>query len=273
MNQAIFRQRYGPLALVTGASSGIGEQFARLLAEAGFDLLLTARRQPQLEALRDELQREFNVAVAVFPCDLSKSGEVEALVAWARERAPTLLVSNAGYGVPKGPYLDSAAQDLDAMFQTNAIAPARLARELLSAMVAAGRGGVIFTGSIEGDTAFPFSTGYAASKAFLHSLAHGLWFEVRRAGVDVLLLAPGSTDTEAPLKQGISRDQLVGIMSPREVAEQALEALGRRPHFTPKFQNRLFVGLLRLLPRRLAIKLAGVGMKQAMERSAVVSDD
>lgn len=262
------RERYGPLALVTGASSGIGEQFARLLAESGFDLLLTARSEEKLQALRRELERDFGVSVAVLICDLSNLEEVDALVAKVREAGPSLLISNAGYGVAKGPYLDTPIEDLEAMFRANAIAPARLVRDLLPDLVAAGRGGVIFTGSIEGDAAFPMSTGYAASKAFLHSLAHGLWFEVQRAGVDVLLLAPGSTDTEAPIKQGISRDQLVGLMSPRDVASQALGRLGRGPHFIPKAQNRIFIALLRLLPRRVAIKLAGVGMKQAMERSA-----
>ena len=184
-----------------------------------------------------------------------------------RDRGLGLLISNAGFGVPKGKYLDADPKSLAAMYQTNALAPARLARALVPGMVERGAGGVLFTGSIEGDAVFPYSAPYAATKAFLHSLAQGLWFEVRRSGVDVLLLAPGSTDTEAPLKQGISRDQLAGLMSPREVAEQALAQLGRRPHFIPGLQNRLLVAVFRLLPRTLAIRMAGFGMKQAMENS------
>ena len=129
------------------------------------------------------------------------------------------------------------------------------------------RGGLIFTGSMEGDAVFPWSAGYAASKAFLHSLVMALWYEVKDSAVDILLLAPGSTDTNAPINQGISRDQLVGVMSPAAVAQQALQHLGKQPHFMPGLHNRLFIGLLRLLPRKLAIAMAGYGMKRALDHS------
>jgi short-subunit dehydrogenase len=85
--------------------------------------------------------------------------------------------------------------------------------------------------------------------------------------VDVLLLAPGATETEAPLKQGINRDQLQGVMSPADVAQQALAHLGKQPHFTPGVRNRVLVGLLRWLPRKLAITMAGYGMRQALDKS------
>lgn len=268
MRDSDWTGRYGTGALVTGASSGIGEQFARLLAEKGFDLLLTARRESLLQSLRGELEAAHGVTVTCLVCDLCDPQQVEGLIEKARDMAIGLVVSNAGFGVAKGEYLSIAQDDLDAMYRANSLAPARLARALLPDMVERGRGGMIFTGSMEGDAVFPYSAAYAASKAFLHSLVMGLWLEVRGNGVDVLLLAPGSTDTEAPIKQGISRDQLVGVMSPRDVADQALQQLGRRPHFITGFHNRLFVALLRLLPRKLAIKMAGAGMRQAMEKSS-----
>lgn len=167
----------------------------------------------------------------------------------------------------KGAYLSVETGALEAMYRANSLSPARIAHALLPPMVAKKRGGFIFTGSIEGDAVFPWSAGYAASKAFLHSLVQALWYEVKGSGVDILLLAPGATDTEAPVKQGISRDQLVGVMSPATVARQALAHLGVRPRFTPGVRNRLLVTLLRCLPKKLAIGMAGYGIQQAMDKS------
>ncbi|CAA0121637.1 putative oxidoreductase [Halioglobus japonicus] len=261
-------QRYGSIALVTGASSGIGEQFAYQLAEKGFDLLLTARREVLLQPLKDKLERTYGVSVTCIVCDLSDPAKVDSLIEQLLPMDIGLVISNAGYGVLKGAYLSTELAALEAMYRVNSLAPARIAHALLPAMVVKGRGGFIFTGSIEGDAVFPWSAGYAASKAFLHSLVQALWYEVKGSGVDILLLAPGATDTEAPLKQGISRDKLVGLMSPATVAQQALAQLGARPHFTPALRNRLLVGLLRWLPRKLAISMAGYGMQQTMDKSS-----
>jgi uncharacterized protein len=267
MKQTELTQRYGSTALVTGASSGIGEQFAQLLAAAGFDLLLTARRATLLDALKQKLEQGHGIRVTCHVCDLCDLQQVDTLIARAQAMAVGLVVSNAGFGVAKGGFLAIATEELEAMYRANSLAPARIAHALLPAMVANRRGGLIFTGSIEGDAVFPWSAGYAASKAFLHSLVMALWYELKGSGVDVLLLAPGSTDTNAPLNQGISRDQLVGVMSPSAVAQQALHHLGKQPHFTPGLHNRLFMALLRVLPRKLAISVAGYGMKRALDNS------
>jgi uncharacterized protein len=266
MTSSKWIQRYGSVALVTGASSGIGEQFACQLAEKGFDLVLTARREELLQSLKTRLEREYGVNVTCIVCDLCDLAEVDSLITQVLAMDVGLVISNAGYGVEKGAYLSTDLEALEAMYRANSLVPARLAHALAPAMIAKGRGGFIFTGSIEGDAVFPWSAGYAASKAFLHSLVQALWYEVKSSGVDVLLLAPGATDTEAPLKQGISRDKLVGLMSPAIVAQQALAQLGVRPHFTPALRNRLLVGVLRCLPRKLAIAMAGYGMQQSMDK-------
>ncbi len=268
MKHTQLTQRYGSVALVTGASSGIGEQFACQLAAVGFNLLLTARREPLLRALKEKLEGEYGISVTCVVSDLSDLQQVDRLIAQAQSMAVGLIVSNAGYGVSKGGFLTIAMEDLEAMYCANSLAPARIAHALLPGMIANRRGGLIFTGSIEGDAVFPWSAGYAASKAFLHSLVMALWYEVKGSGIDILLLAPGSTDTNAPLNQGISRDQLVGVMSPATVAQQALQHLGKQPHFTPGLHNRLFMALLRLLPKKLAIGMAGYGMKRALGNSA-----
>jgi short-subunit dehydrogenase len=267
LKQNQWTQRYGSMAMITGASSGIGEQFALQLAALGFDLLITARRESLLLALKQKLEREYGIGVTCFVCDLSDLQQVDALIERALSLDPGLVVSNAGYGVPKSGFLAIAREELEAMYRANSLAPARILHALLPSMVAQQRGGVIVTGSMEGDAVFPWSAGYAASKAFLHSLVMALWSEVKGSGVDVLLLAPGSTDTNAPLAQGISRDQLVGVMSPAAVAQQALQRLGRQPHFIPGWHNRWFIRLLQLLPRSFAIRLAGYGMQRALAKS------
>ena len=267
MRQTPWTDRYGSTALVTGASSGIGEQFAVQLADKGFDLLITARRENLLRELQAKLEREYGISVTCAVCDLSDMQQVDALITQAQALKVGLVISNAGYGVTKGNFLSVESEVQEAMYRANSLAPARIAHALLPGMVAGKRGGMVFTGSMEGDAVFPYSASYAASKAFLHSLVLALWHEVKPDGVDILLLAPGATDTNAPISQGISRDQLVGVMSPATVAQQALERLGKQPHFTPGIRNRLFVGLLRWLPRTWAIKMAGYGMKRAMEAS------
>ena len=251
--------------MVTGASSGIGEQFARLLAARGFDLIITARTESKLQSLATELAQQFSVSVEVFVCDLSESEQVESLVSFSKEKPLGLIVSNAGFGA-KGEFLEHDKQDMDAMYRTNCIAPSTLAYGLLPQLVKQQRGGVIFTGSIEGELIFPYSAPYSASKAFLHSLAGGLWYEMKPHDVDILLLAPGSTDTEAPIKQGISRDVMMGIMQPEDVANQALEKLGSKPYFTPALQNRFLVSM-RHLPRAALLSMLGKGMKTAIEQS------
>ncbi len=259
-------EKYGPWALVTGASSGIGEQFARLLAEQGFHLILIARRAELLEDLRQSLQVSQGVEVDIVCADLSENNGVDSAIHAMKLRDVGLLICNAGYGL-KGEFTSHDRGSIEKMVLLNSLAPLRLVYELLPRLQQRGRGGVIFTGSIEGETPFPYSAAYAASKAFIHSLANGLWHEYKAYGIDILVLSPGSTDTQAPILQGISREQLMGIMQPAAVADIALKALGRRAIVIPGWHNRAFICLLRFLPRSLSTRLAGMGMLQAITKS------
>ncbi len=261
-----FQHRYGPWAMVTGASSGIGEQFAVLLAERGLNLILVARREDRLRALQARLQGEHKVDVDLVVADLSEPPAVADVLRALASRPVGLLVSNAGFGL-KGNFAEHDAERLQRMVQVNAVTPMQLAHAVLPSLQARGHGGILFTGSIEGEVGFPYSTAYAASKAFVHSLGGGLWEECRASGVDVLVLSPGSTDTEAPALQGINRDQMVGMMPPSEVASQALDALGKRPLLIPGLMNRVFIALLRWLPRSWALRFAGFGMLSAIRNS------
>ncbi|MBT4521304.1 MAG: SDR family NAD(P)-dependent oxidoreductase [Halieaceae bacterium] len=257
------REKYGDKALITGASSGIGEQFAWQLAASGFDLLITARQEEQLQQLADELKEKHHIDVEIVACDLSDTKQLDALIEKAKATDFGLVVSNAGFGA-KGDFLEHDYVQVENMYQTNSLAPSKLAYHLLPKMVENKRGGFIFTGSVEGEVAFPYSAPYAASKAFVHSLVRSLWLEMKQHGVDVLLLAPGSTDTAAPLKQGMTKDQLIGLQSPAFVAKKALGALGKKMVVTPGFVNYAFISLFKILPRRWSTIAAGLGMKKAI---------
>lgn len=261
-----FVRRFGPAALVTGASSGIGEQFARQLAARGLHLVVTARRKERLDALADELRGAHGVRVTAVAADLAHADFLAPVTAACADEDIGLVVSNAGFGL-KGPLHAADPEQLRAMLHVNCLAPTLLARAFAPGLLARGRGGLLFTGSIEGFIAFPWSTAYSASKAYVTFLGEGLAEELRARGIAVLVLAPGSTDTDAPRLQGIDRSQLVGLMSPADVARQALDQLGRRPIVITGWMNRVMIGVLTRVPRRLGVRLAGAALKTALQRS------
>jgi short-subunit dehydrogenase len=261
-----FRDRYGPVALVTGASSGIGEQFARQLARRGFDLLLVARRADRLSGLARELTRRNGPTAEAIVADLGTPVGVDQVVTALGNRDIGLVVSNAGFGL-KGPFLSAGRDELEAMLNVNARTPLLLLHALWPRLLARAHAGVILTGSQEGEAPFPWSAAYGATKAFVHSLGLALYGELAGTGVDLLVLAPGATDTEAPIKQGFAREALPPLMPPANVARQALQQLGRTPFFVPGIQNRKFVTLLKRMPREKVIAFNATNMAAALAAS------
>ena len=263
---ADFRASYGPWALVTGASSGIGEQFARQLARRGLNVLLVARRRERLEALAGELTRRRGPQAEVIAVDLGEATAVDQVLAAVADRDIGLVVSNAGFGL-KGAFGSASRATLESMFNVNARTPLLLLHELLPRLRARTKAGIILTGSQEGEAPFPWSAAYAATKAFVHSLGLGLYGELQGTGVDLLVLAPGATDTEAPLLQGFRKEALPPLMPPAEVARQALRQLGRTAFHVPGTENRKFVALLRRMPRDKVIAFNAGNMAAALAAS------
>jgi short-subunit dehydrogenase len=262
-----FETRYGPWALVTGASSGIGEAFAHLLAEAGIHLLIVARRGDTLNALAKELSGKHGVEVEALSLDLGQPDFLDSLLEACDGKDIGLVVSNAGIAA-KGAYVEMKPQELTRLLDVNCRAPLLLAQAFLPRLKQRGRGGFLITGSLEGFQAYPYSVPYAATKAFVHSLGEGLWGEMRGSGIDVLVLAPGATDTELlPLTGMDVSDMPTGVMSSREVALVGLKQLQSGPTVIAGFVNRLMMGMLGLMPRRWAILAGGKGMQDAMKKS------
>lgn len=261
------KDRYGPWALVTGASSGIGAQFARLLARSGINLLLVARRSEHLESLAAELRRRRRgLEIESIVADLAQPDAVDRVVAAVGERDLGLVVSNAGFGL-KGRFTDTDRTQLEAMFNVNARAPLLLAHALLPRLRARAHAGFIFTGSVEGEAPYPWSTAYAATKAFVHSLGAGLHGEFAGSGVDLLVLAPGATDTDAITLQGFRRELMPGLMAPAEVAKQALRQLGETALHIPGPDNRKYVNMMRRMTREKLIAFNAQTMSAALEAS------
>jgi hypothetical protein len=243
--------RYGPWAVVAGASEGIGAAFATALARAGLRVVLTARRPEPLDALAKSLRGATGAEVRTVAADLGTPSGRDALAAATVGLDIGLLVVNAAY-VPVGPFLDRDADDLQRAVDLNVTAPVRLARHYLPAMVERGRGGLILMSSLAGQQGSPGISTYAATKAFGAVLAEGLWAELRGRGVDVLACVAGAVETPG-LRQAMSK-RAPGTVTPEAVADAALRALGHGPRVVPGALMKVSGALMpRLLPRRAAI--------------------
>lgn len=183
-------------AVITGASAGIGEAFARQLATAGFDLTLVARREERLRALAAELSAAHAIQVEVWPADLADEGDVVALgQRLAAADDLVLLVNNAGFGT-RGEFIDVPLERTMAMIGVHVLATVALCRAVAPSMVARGRGAIINVSSIA--AFFPSAGGanYGATKAYLNAFSQALAAELRGTGVAVQALCPGFTTTE-----------------------------------------------------------------------------
>jgi len=239
------------IALITGASSGIGEAFARRLARDGYGLILVARRREQLEKLARELgNAEVIVADLTVPEDLAR---IEARI--SNEPRLDLLVNNAGFGT-KGVFWETPLEGQQRMYDLHVIATMRLTRAAVAAMVPRNRGGVINVSSVAGFGQAPGNISYCATKTWMNSFTEGLDLELRGrgSGVRVQALCPGFTYSEFHEVMGMSRDPIPKFMwlQAADVVDQSLRGLERGKVYviTGGFY-RFIVALEKLTPRRL----------------------
>jgi short-subunit dehydrogenase len=243
---ADLRARYGGWALVTGASSGIGEAFAEALAERGFPLVLVARRRDRMEALAERLAKAHGVETLVVTEDLAQPGACDRVRVAAGDREVGLLVNNAGFGF-SGRFAENDADDDDEMVAVNCAAVVRLTHLFLPPMLLRGRGAVVVVASVAGYQPTPWFAVYGATKAFDLHFAEALADELKHSGVHVIALSPGETRTEFHERAHAKR-QFSG-MTPRAVVESALRGLGRRRSVVPGLGNKLMAFSHRLFPR------------------------
>ena len=247
--------RYGPIAVITGASSGIGRAIAVELAAAGFDLLLVARGGPALHILAGELtlihgaERRFTPLVA----DLGTPTGIDALLVTTRHLNVGLLVAAAGFGTA-GEFIAADLGNELNLLDVNCRAPLILAHHFGKCFATTRRGGIILFGSLVGFQGAPRAAHYAATKAYIQTLAEGLHHELKPHGVDVLACAPG------PVSSGFatrSRMRMGGTDDPEQVARGTLAALGRRMTATPGRLSKILTASLMTAPRFLRVRIMG----------------
>lgn len=249
-----FRRSYGPAALVTGASEGIGRAFAGSLAARGLDLVLVARRADDLDRLAVELSAQYGVRVRVVPADLTETGATDRLLAEVEGESIGLLVAAAGYG-SSGSFLKQDAREEARMVDLNCRVVMELSHGLGARMSQRGRGGLVLFGSLVGFQGVPWSATYAATKAFVQSLAEGLRVELAPAGVTVLAVAPGPVASGFSARAGMAPGRSA---RPETVAEETLQALGtRKSTVVPGPMAKGLGWSLGLMPRAARVRFMG----------------
>lgn len=183
-------------ALITGASAGLGKSYARQLAEQGFNLVVAARREERLHAIRDDFEERFGISVEPFPVDLSDAEDVGRLVSAIQARDDIeILINNAGFGV-QGPFHEADIEKHLNMIHVHVLASVRLTHAVLPQMIARDHGYVINVSSLASFLAAPGAVSYCATKAYLNSFSKSVQAELRGTAVRIQALCPGFTYTE-----------------------------------------------------------------------------
>lgn len=241
-----FVEKYGPYAVITGASSGIGREIARELYARGLKLILTGRNESRLTELEAELKGS-----VVVVADLAQPEGWEELVSTMDAHEVGLVVANAGFGSVGEFGKDSLPLELE-MLRVNCEVPLKMAHWAAENLLPEGRGGLILVSSILAWQGVPLQGHYGATKAYVQSLGEALNAEWKGKGVDVLIAAPGPVATNFGKRAGMKQakaDQAA------EVAREIVEALGRKRTVVPGKLGRMLTGLLATAPRSIRIQI------------------
>lgn len=255
--------------VITGASSGIGEAFARKLAARGRNVLLVARSEDKLITLCNELGRSNSIRAQYVALDLSKPESPARLFEEAEKRGLTvdMLINNAGFGSMSEFAKLDLARELN-MIDLNVKALVELTHRFLAPMVERRQGAIINVASTAGYQAVPFMATYAATKAFVLSFSEALWEENRPHGVKVMALCPGVTDTNFFEAARGQKPPARVSQSSEEVVEAALRGLNHgKSHVVSGWTNFFMVESERLAPRSLITRVAGRMMRSQQENS------
>ena len=253
------KQKYGPWALITGASSGLGAAFAKRLAADGVNLVLVARREDRLRALAADLERTASIETRVVSADLSRDDFLPHITEATEGIEINLLVNNAGSAL-SADFLANALDSELGMFHLNSRAPLILTHHYGRLMQRRGRGGIIFLASVVALTGVASWSNYAATKGHNLLFAEGLAEELKRTGVDVLAVAPSFVRTELIKLSPFGR---IMLLEPETVAQVTLASLGKKRVVTPGLLPKFIAFSTRLQPRFLNTKIFGTVVARA----------
>ena len=253
------RNHTGTTAIVTGASSGLGAEFARTLAARGANLVLVARREDRLNELADELASAHDVTVHPLALDLATPGAIDHLVGFVRERGLTVdsLINNAGFGM-HGALADADAARIDEQVRLNVGALVSLTRAFLPEMTASGRGVLVNVASTAAFQPVPFMAVYGATKAFVLSFTEAVAFETRDSDLRVTTLCPGATRTEFFEVVGTEEARVGNYQTPEQVIANAMRALDawRTPATVVSGRRNSAASVFaRVMPRSLVVPM------------------
>jgi short-subunit dehydrogenase len=253
MKAALDKRQFGPWALVTGASSGIGKEFTRQIAASGINLVLVARRDALLAELGRAISQEFDVQYRALAMDLSQEGFIAGLADATRDIDIGLVVSNAGTANP-GEFLKLDRQLLQATLRLNTMAHLDITHHFGAKLAKRRRGGLILVGAMGAENGIPCIANDGAAKAYVHSLGEALHYEFKPLGVYVTVLAVAFTNTEVLEKFGF--DPKTMPMKPMSVEQCVSEGLSgllkNRSRIIPGRLNRIMNALV---PASLARKM------------------
>src|SRR5258706_5678578 len=253
MRAALDKKRFGPWALVTGASSGIGKEFARQIAASGINVVLVARRESLLDEVGQGLAKDFNVQYRTVARDLSQEGLLDKLAEATNDLDIGLVVSNAGTGNP-GEFLKLDRQLHRTTLRVSAMAHLEITHHFGAKLVERRRGGLILAGAMGAENGVPRMANDGAAKAYVHSLGEALHYEFKPLGVYVTVLAAGFTNTAVLEKFGL--DPKTMPMKPMSVEQCVSEGLsGLRENRSKVIPGRLNRILNALVPASLARKI------------------
>jgi short-subunit dehydrogenase len=255
-----FKEKYGNWALITGASSGIGEEFAKQLAALKLDLILVARRKEKLIALSRQLIVQHNIEVEIIEIDLSSPNFFKEIEQQTEHLDIGLLINNAGFAIT-GDFLDDKVEHQIQLLDINCKAPLILSHYFGNKMVIKGKGAIINIASASAFLPMPYWANYAASKAYLLHFTEGLWYELKKKGVDVLAVCPGGTKTEFAQTANIQSHG----MSVEKVVSESLKNPGKKPTIVTGFSNKFSTSFLKFFTRKMLIKI-GAKVVENMRR-------
>ncbi len=261
---------FGPWAVVTGASSGIGKELARQLAASGVNVALVARRKELLEEQGRSLREAFKVDYLAVEADLSTEGFVDRIEEATSDIEVGLLASNAG-AIAHGRFLEGDPREIRRMLRLNVLAHVELAHAFGRRFAARGRGGLLITSSMAGLQGTPYMADYSAAKSYLLALGEALHVEWAPRGIAVTVLVPGPTDTPMLAASGTEpQDTPMKPMSAARCAAEGLEALcNHRAVHVPGAGNRL---LIRLIPRAVRPRMMGAMVAKGFERQKALRE-
>jgi short-subunit dehydrogenase len=256
--------RYGPWAVIAGASEGIGEHAARQLAADGFSLVLVSRRPAVLDELRTSIltaDAAPGIEVRCAAIDLATDGAAERLLAAVADLDVGLCFYNAGADPTATPFLDRPLDDVLGMVRRNVVTATALCHQLGGRMRDRGRGGIVVISSMAGVSGSALITTYAATKAYQRILCEGLWAELDGTGVDVVGVLAGTTTTPALLRSTAVTSEDPMAMDPADVARNSLAALGHGPVVGASDELTGMIDALGGVPRAQLIEMMSAGTR------------